>query len=203
MRVDYFPNIEYDQLPKVLSKYGTLVPYGSNGEDLIDIIPGKSRTANTLTTRYGLGKFPYHTDTAYWHIPAKYLVLYCKNPGSGGRETNFIDLIQLCENEDIFKLCKNALFLVKRNFKSFYSSALFKTNNEYCFRYDIDCMEPKNEQANTLAEIFANLDNFSRIHKHKWSTGDLLVINNYINLHSRGSAVKNDADRVLTRALIL
>lgn len=203
MNIEFYQSIEYCQLTDILSKYGNLVPFGSNGEKLIDIIPGTSRTGNTLTTRYGFGNFPFHTDTAYWHVPAKYLVLYCKNPGSGDRKTNFIDVNILVKNDKILCLSKNAVFLVKRNFKSFYSGALFKINNELCFRYDIDCMKPQNDQATKLTEIISNFNNSEITHEHKWSTGDLLVINNYTNLHSRGMANKIDNDRILTRALIL
>lgn len=42
---------------------------------------------NTLSSRYGTEAFPFHTDTAHWDQPARFLALYCVNPGAGKRPT--------------------------------------------------------------------------------------------------------------------
>ena len=47
--------------------------------------------SNTLSSRYGIGAFPFHTETAYWYRPARFLVLHCSNPGSGTRPTLLVD----------------------------------------------------------------------------------------------------------------
>src|SRR5258708_33000235 len=49
--------------------------------------PVHSAKQNTLSSRYGTDAFPFHTDTAHWDQPARYLVLYCVNPGEGNRAT--------------------------------------------------------------------------------------------------------------------
>src|SRR5260370_25819513 len=62
--------------------------------DLIrDIRPQSTFRAmpNTLSSRYGLQCFPFHTDVAHWEHPARYLLLYCERPGSGLRPTHLQD----------------------------------------------------------------------------------------------------------------
>src|SRR5262245_17548310 len=49
--------------------------------------PPNSAKANTLSSRYGTDAFPFHTDTAHWDQPARYLALFCVDPGEGQRET--------------------------------------------------------------------------------------------------------------------
>jgi L-asparagine oxygenase len=41
-----------------------------------------SAKTNTLSSRYGTDPFPFHTDTAHWDRPARYLALYCVDPGT-------------------------------------------------------------------------------------------------------------------------
>src|SRR5690242_15684363 len=47
--------------------------------------------ANTLSSRYGMGTFPFHTDTVYWRTPARFIPFHCVNTGSGGRPTLLLD----------------------------------------------------------------------------------------------------------------
>jgi L-asparagine oxygenase len=42
--------------------------------------PIHSAKENTLSSRYGTDAFPFHTDTAHWDQPARYLALYCVDP---------------------------------------------------------------------------------------------------------------------------
>ena len=86
-----YKNLNEMELDEVLNTYGQR-DINNFGETEI-IRPGKpSRTALSLTTKYGLGEFPFHTDVAYWTTPAKYLALYCIDPGRGKRKTRVINL---------------------------------------------------------------------------------------------------------------
>lgn len=63
--------------------------------------PVCSAKPNTLSSRYGIEAFPFHTDAAHWQYPARYLVLYCVDPGEGKRPTILQDSFswQLNDNE--------------------------------------------------------------------------------------------------------
>jgi hypothetical protein len=52
--------------------------------DISPQLPSSAK-ANTLSSRYGTDAFPFHTDTAHWDHPAKYLALFCVNPGEGAQ----------------------------------------------------------------------------------------------------------------------
>ncbi len=41
------------------------------------LVPKATSTPNTYSGIFGLGRFPYHTDLAHWHVPPKYLLLRC------------------------------------------------------------------------------------------------------------------------------
>ena len=58
-------------------------------EPIRDIRPESKDSAktNTLSSRYGTDAFPFHTDTAHWERPARYLALYCIDAGEGHRAT--------------------------------------------------------------------------------------------------------------------
>src|SRR5207247_3391746 len=47
--------------------------------------PKDAANVNTLSSRYGMGAFPVHTEAAYLPSPPRFLLLYCVSPGSGGR----------------------------------------------------------------------------------------------------------------------
>src|SRR5262249_9326729 len=62
-------------------------------EPIRDIRPQSIAEAkeNPLSSRFGTGPFPFHTDVAYWEKPARFVVLYCHNPGGGSRPTHLQD----------------------------------------------------------------------------------------------------------------
>jgi Taurine catabolism dioxygenase TauD, TfdA family. len=64
------------------------------GAEVIDrLSPKEKKDAhnNSLSRIYGLNSFPLHTDTAYFKIPVRYILLYSINPGTGDRPTYFYD----------------------------------------------------------------------------------------------------------------
>jgi len=82
---------------------GNLLDFGSalgrlqldlrDGVLVKDIRPQPKHIANTntLSSRYGMGAFPVHTEAAYLHKPPRFLLLYCIEPGRGGRTTVLLD----------------------------------------------------------------------------------------------------------------
>src|ERR1700720_1820892 len=76
-----------DELLDLIAPLGKIVVDPRNPSPIREIQPQtlEDATPNTLSSRFGLGQFPFHTDTAHWKIPARYLVLYCVCRGRGGR----------------------------------------------------------------------------------------------------------------------
>src|SRR5215831_5432903 len=59
------------------------VVHGRNRQQVEHVIPRTAETAyaGSLSTTYGLGSIPIHTDTAHWPVPCRYLVIGCVDPG--------------------------------------------------------------------------------------------------------------------------
>ncbi|MHC2256472.1 L-asparagine oxygenase [Bradyrhizobium embrapense] len=168
-----------------------------------DIRPQRpnSAKANTLSSRYGTDAFPFHTDTAHWDQPARYLVLFCVHPGNGQRET-------LLQDSRVWKLEEDETELACR--------ALWKTGHvrpRLCMlaqrsadgiavRYDKDCMRPMTREARELEALVEQRINCSEKTHVSWEPKCLLIIDNQRMVHARGSSARPDANRVLKRILI-
>ncbi|TGN19096.1 TauD/TfdA family dioxygenase [Leptospira idonii] len=194
--------IQLDQIECIVSEFGELANIDGINK-FHDISPGRYRSKNSLSFRYELGSFPYHSDTAYWQDPAKYLVLYCKNPGSGNRTTKFISLEDILNSQIKESILFENYFLIRKNFSSFYSRAITKLNNSFIMRYDIECMTPMNRNAEDFALFMSEIEKSIKPYEHKWEPGDLLIIDNKKTIHARSFSHLEDTDRILRRGLII
>lgn len=161
---------------------------------------GEARS-NTLSSRYGTGPFPFHTETAYWFNPARFLVLHCENPGAGLRPTFLADTHSWQLGDQDRWLLENAGWKIKAR-KPFLSSILNMRTNRQRVRFDRECMAPFTNDANRAQNLLAQqLERCNAITIH-WSAYDLLVIDNERMLHARGPTSAPDPDRTLYRVLI-
>jgi len=194
-------------------------PYLEDG-DLIDIsnmigIPVKTRIGgclidrlspkrkenaykNSLSSIYELNSFPLHSDTAYYKIPVKYIMLYCKDPGTGGRSTYLYDTYKLtCTGDEFrFKLI-NTIFKVINGRNSFLTT-LYNPSIGF-FRLDRNCMRYTTTEGEELLQEIDKFIQQDDIHEVNWSLGDLLIFDNWRFLHGRGSNKSEDFDRLLYR----
>jgi len=162
--------------------------------------PAEARI-NTLSSRYGTGPFPFHTETAYWFSPAKFLVLHCKNPGAGLRPTLLADTHSWQLGGQERSLLENAGWKIKAR-KPFLSSIFNTKAKRLRVRFDSECMAPFTNDANLAQTLIAQqLGRCNTITIH-WSADDLLVIDNERMLHARGPTSIPDPDRTLHRVLI-
>jgi hypothetical protein len=160
-----------------------------------------SAAANTLSSRYGLGSFPFHTEAAHWRIPPTLLLLHCVCPGSGSRPTLLTDIDgwQL-EEETRHLLCEGVWRA--RHVHPFLCRLGSSVGGNLRLRYDPACMYPRSPTACQAAKrIEAILDRVDPL-EFLWRKGDLLIIDNRRVLHGRGSATRPDRDRIIARMLI-
>jgi L-asparagine oxygenase len=159
-----------------------------------------SAKQNTLSSRYGTGAFPFHTDTAHWDRPARYLVLYCVNPGEG-RATLLQDTHAWALNEVERDLACRALWTTGHVRASFCMVAE-ESGPNLAIRYDMDCMRPMTGEALRLkALIGARIQVCNRV-QIDWEAGSLLIIDNQRMVHARGSSARPDSGRIHKRMLI-
>lgn len=157
----------------------------------------KSRT-NTLSSKYGTGAFPLHTEAAYWPTPPRYLILFCLQPGGGNRPTLLMRPLDVINQATQLALSQE-LWVVHKTRNPFLCTVF--DDRRQLFRYDPECMRPYRSSA----AISLPLDEImtSALQTIHWSRNRILVLDNWRVMHGRGVAVSDDADRILQRVLVI
>jgi alpha-ketoglutarate-dependent taurine dioxygenase len=183
------------------SHFGEVVPDARDGRLVKTIAPSESRVAsrNTLSSRYGYGAFPFHTDTAHWRTPARLLVLICVAPGGGRRPTRLIDTRQWRLAPDEAHVLANEVWVVREVATPFYCTALSTDGH---FRVNFDCMSPAVAGQDESRRIMSSRIEASEPTAIEWEAGCALVIDNRRMLHARGAARMPDVERKVTRLLV-
>lgn len=195
--------LELSQVIDIAKSLGNVTMDKRSPEPYRKISPQSLVTAkaNTLSSRFGLGAFPFHTDVAHWERPARYLLLYCENPGSGNRPTELVDTLSWNIDTQLRHSLLNCLWKV-----GFKSPAFRSTGNEenktITIRYDTGCMRPASKNTEFLKARIEKLIETSDKTTIKWISGMSLIVDNARMLHARGSACSPDHDRILIRILV-
>lgn len=195
--------LEDDALLSLCKNFGK--PSKSNRQVALvnSIRPEFMETANpnTLSSRYGLGPFPFHTDTAHWREPARYVILLCICPGSGGRKTLLIDLDQAFIDLDSKDVLRRDVWLIHEINEPFLCNISSVSNSETFYRYDRACMKPTTGAGKRSALIMEQAISVSKKIEISWEPGWLLIIDNFRMLHARGPSIHTDLDRHHKRVL--
>ena len=168
-----------------------------------DIRPQPKDTANTntLSSRYGMGAFPVHTEAAYLRKPPRFLMLYCVEPGSGGRTTVLLDAATLFSRLPDAR--RPGTWVVKAGRRPFLCDVLWRqAPNGFGIRYDRECLFPRGPAALAEEQSIREFIALSMPTPIEWASGQLLVIDNHRMLHGRGGSNNDDPDRWLKRVLI-
>lgn len=158
---------------------------------------------NTLSRRYGTGPFPFHTDTAFWPIPCRYIVMRVE--GDRRRSTLLLDFPALL-NDAGGRALDDALRAVWRTplaMGGIYCSTRFLTRQGWGWRYDGDVMLPANESARRVAKILKKaLTSPSAAITLNWEDTSSLIIDNWRLLHARAPAPIDERARLLHRIYV-
>lgn len=156
---------------------------------------------NTFSYNFEYEKFPFHTDTAFWDLPARFVLMSCEDISTVG--TTFIGFDEIYKNLlplEIAEL-KKSIFLIKTPTKNFYTSFINTYNNKTFIRFDTNCMKPINKSAKTSLDIIEEKLSTLHINKVDWDKPKVFIFDNWRILHGRES-VKNDKPRTLKRIYI-
>lgn len=156
----------------------------------------------TFGEKYGLGRYPLHSDTAHWSIPAKYLVLQAS--GDIRRNTTILSVRSLLSNldDETKRLIKKSIWLSGSMHARFYCSILFTVEGLTGWRFDPMCMKPANESARMLqGKLFEKMESATPV-EYCWECNSVLIIANWVTLHGRGSAPIDEGERKLFRVLV-
>ena len=193
---------EYDMWT-VANGLGSPVGEARDGETIKLLQPRASGLSvkNTLSSKYGTGSFPFHTDAAYWYRPPRFLLLRCINPGESGRCTLLLDSYT-CFLADQWDLLTQAIFDVAGSRPFLATIGHVSPNKKFMLRLDRDCMKPSNRMASrALAMVSARIIE-TKATEISWQSGTLLVIDNFRLLHARAVSPLPDPQRLHQKVLI-
>ncbi len=197
------PHVRHEDLEYIAQTLGPIEVDKRNPEKIREIRPEpiSSASPNTLSSRHGMGSFPFHTDCAHWTRPARYLLLYCINPGSGNRPTLALDTRKWNWSESQERALCNEVW--KRALKQpRLCTVAEKTDVGLSIRFDEACMKPVTTGAKILLTTIRDQVERSPKIPIPWLSGDLLLLDNHRMLHSRGESSTPDPDRLLKRILV-
>jgi len=156
--------------------------------------------ANSLSSRYGTGSFPFHTDTAFWRTPAR-LVLLRGVGGNLSRPTLVTPFAPIVEQISIQKL-KQGAWICDKGRRKTYTTIFFEHEGLSGMRYDPSCMIPANKPAQEADEILRSRCFNIEGETIDWIEGRVAVIPNWSYLHARESFKSEDCSRLIERIYI-
>lgn len=172
----------------------------ANGQEIKALtVSGKLEAKpNTLSSLYGKGAFPLHTDTAFCPIPAKYVLLRAVS-GDLSRPTTFTSFDELLGGMPE-SLILGAIWTCTYGQSSFYTQIRFKAGNSYGQRLDLDCMHPSNKSAVEIHRLITSCRTPPM--EIRWRPNMVAVIPNWTYLHGRGYSKAQNIDRLLHRIYV-
>lgn len=198
-----FGDVTDDDLAGFARGFGAIAVEPRDARTVRPVSPSGEADArrNTLSSRYGFGAFPFHTDTAYWREPASILVLYCVEPGRGCRQTLVSDVRSWSLSDGDTGTLTSGVWRVQRQREAFLVRLARRSDTGLRVRYDSHCMAPLGAEGFEAAQLVAE-----RTASHHvaitWSAGALLIIDNRRAIHARTAAICPDPERTLKRILV-
>ena len=175
-----------------------------NGEMVKEISVSAAATAlpGSQSALHGRGPFPLHTDTVFWPLPVRYVLL--RGTGDTRRPTtvlSFERLIERCD-ERIAKLAGRSIWLAGAKVKPFYCSLKFRHGGSVGWRYARDNMSPVNEAAREVDEALRPLTHASIGETIHWTGDTAVILSNWHVLHGRGPEPQDEGARVIERLYV-
>jgi hypothetical protein len=177
----------------------------SSGEFMreLRVVPSAIARPNTLSAMFGVGGFPLHTDTAFWALPARFLVM--RVIGDNRRPTTlfpFGDLLSLA-GVRMTNAIRTSVWRLKSTTGWVYCEMAFRTpNGGHGFRYDRQCMTPANSAARKVDEYICSQLPETAINRIVWSETTAMVVANWQSLHGRGPEPPQEQQRILQRIYV-
>lgn len=175
-----------------------------NGELVKEIrrVPREEAPPGSQSALYGAGPFPLHTDTVFWPLPVKYVLL--RGYGDTRRPTTvktFSELVKVCDKQ-FHTDARESIWLVSAGPVKFYCSLQFRDSDVMGWRYDADLMHPANEAAARVNEILRPLVMSNEVESIIWTGDKAVVLSNWTTLHGRGPQPQNEGVRVVERLYV-
>lgn len=158
---------------------------------------------NSLSSRYGQGSFPFHSDAAHTPFPPRYVLLRLVGDVPSSRPTFIAPLVAFELSDKDRDLLEYEVWLVNGGRGKFLTSLLDfdVAPHEHMLRFDLGCMRPALDSFGRSAVVLRRACKRLAI-SWQWNPGFVLVIDNWRSLHSRGGRPRVQENRMLERVLV-
>jgi hypothetical protein len=154
----------------------------------------------SLSSLYGTGAFPFHTDCAHHRIPPRFTLLRLAPGARSNRPTLVVPLEDLPLDSGELARLRNSVWLVNGGRGRFLSPLLTQFRGAAQIRFDEGCMRPAHNRFVHDGEILKDAIAKAQPARMDWEAGWVLIMDNWQVLHARGTTAEaGDEDRVLER----
>ena len=171
--------------------------------DFLKAKPAHRAFPNSLSSRFGLGRFPLHTDDAIARLPAKYLLLHNREGGELAA-TVLLDMVRVFKGLDRQERAEltEAVFYIRNGLKSF-PTTLVDPEHHYV-RFDPNILRPTGRRALQLLNAIRTGIEQENVERITWSRPTVLVVDNHRVLHGREAVreIRPSVVRTLLRILV-
>lgn len=189
-----------ETLLALASSFGKVVP-GARGE-MVQTLPAREKgngPKGSFSYVVGYEQFPWHTDTAYWDVPARFLLLASEKASSCATTYQSFDDIKN-GIADFDYLMARAVYLMDVPGERRYVSPCFDFLGRSGYRLDFHIYKPMNMEAENLMRLVGMMLEKS-YHRHLWTGKNVVVMDNWRMIHGREAAIE-DKNRILKRIYI-
>ena len=175
-----------------------------NGEMVkqIKVTPSIKASPGSQSSMYDTGPFPLHTDTVFWPIPVRYVLLRAE--GDLRRPTTVMSFMEIFKSQDkkFANLVRKSIWLTCTMSKPFYCSLELYDGVSIGWRYDKDLMVPVNEAAKEVDSLLRSLVMSSRTNNIDWQENSAVILSNWKVLHGRGAQPPDEGLRIIERIYV-
>lgn len=179
--------------------FGTIIP-DDNGNAIQHLKPKQANSGikNSFSFNFGYSAFPFHTDTAYWPSPSRYILLSSEKKSNCNTFLfDFNKILEKLSSQDLLTF-KRSVFLQNIYSMNKLCSLIINDNGQFGIRFDPNIMSPYNKSAKISCEIIKKALNEYTPIQIEWTGKNILIVDNWRFLHSRGDST-NEPDRILKR----
>lgn len=181
-----------EHLIEIAKAIGRVVP-NSNGEAIVKLIAtdGRSALKGTFSDTFGFGQFPLHTDTAYFSLPVRYLILGMADISESS--TRYVQLHELLYKDSarLLSLARKSVCVLETFEGAKYVPVIFSSNGVEGFRFDPNIMRPANKAAREFLRLFLEAVASLEVKEIDWTGHKAVVFDNWKCLHGRSRVVSS------------
>lgn len=187
-------------LLEISSQFGKAVPCraGEAPISLLRVQEKEDANNNSLSSRFGASRFPFHSDGAYMPEVPKYVIMRQITGFKPPCPTELIDLKGKLSAKQT-SILKSERWKFGAGHKAFIDTVISPKG----LRYDPAIMRPAVSELRQAPEILNSILENTRAEKIAWEKDLVLVIDNHRMLHTRGSNANLSKERILERILVL